>query len=120
MCALILQLLSKTFLILPIQGRTAINVKSLHVKYLLFLSDLKELEFLDRFSKKNLNQISSKSVRWEQNCSMQPDGHDEADNLSSQFGNSLTDIVKNNMLLKLLCPNATLTHALVACCHPVQ
>jgi len=46
----------------------------LQVKYPLFLSGFKELEFLKRFSKYTQYQISRKSVRWEPSCSMRTDG----------------------------------------------
>jgi hypothetical protein len=60
-----------------------INVKSLHVKYMLFLSNFNETWiFWTGFRKKFKYQISSKSVQWKPSCSMRTEGqtygHDEA------------------------------------------
>jgi hypothetical protein len=62
-----LQLLFETFLILRrIQRDIVKNVKSLHVKYTLFLPEFNETWiFLTDFRKKLKYQISSKSVQWE-------------------------------------------------------
>jgi hypothetical protein len=69
-------------------------VKSLNVKYPLFLSDFKEtLVFSADFRKKEtICQISSKSVQWEPSYSMRTDrradgaeGHDKANSRFSRF-----------------------------------
>jgi aspartyl/asparaginyl beta-hydroxylase (cupin superfamily) len=50
-------------------------LKRLHVKYPLFLSDFIETWFFStEFRQKLKYQVSSKSVQWEQSCSMRTDG----------------------------------------------
>ena len=64
--------------------------KRLHVKHLLFLSDLnKTWVFLTDFRKRLKYKISSKSVQWESSCSMPTDGwmdgYDKANSRFSRF-----------------------------------
>jgi hypothetical protein len=90
-----LQLLFKKFLIVRIiQRDTVINVKILHVKYPLFLSDFNQIWiFCTEFRKSLKYQISSKSVQWEPTCSMRTVRrtgrrtyeHDEANSRFLQF-----------------------------------
>jgi hypothetical protein len=69
---LTLQLLSETFLILRIAERDFIKFYTvLHVKYLLFLSDINETWiFSTCFWKVLIYQITWKSVQWEPSCSI--------------------------------------------------
>jgi hypothetical protein len=81
-----IQILSETFLILRRNEWDMIKMYiGLHVKYPLFLSILMTLESSWHFQKILKHQISWKSVRWEQNCFVQTDRHDEANSRFSQF-----------------------------------
>ena len=89
-----LQLLYEAFFILSkIQRDIVINIKSLYVKYPLFLSDFNESGiFLTDFLEKLKYQFSSKSFQWEPSCYMGTDGwtdrHDEANSRFSHFSNA--------------------------------
>jgi len=72
-----LQLLSETFLTLTIQQDMYI---SLHVKYSLFLSDVKVMSvYSKKFLKMYQYKILWKSVQWEPNCSMRTDWQTDAE-----------------------------------------
>jgi hypothetical protein len=70
-----LELLSKTFIILRrIRQDIVIYVKSLHVKYPLFLPDFNETWIFSTYFRKNLKYcVSSKPVQCEPSCSMRTD-----------------------------------------------
>ena len=88
MCVLIS---STTIFILGRIERDVIKMSSaLYVKYLLFLSDLKETWiFMTVFQKNTQISNQQKSVEWEPSCSTRTDvemeRHDEANGRFSQF-----------------------------------
>ena len=71
-----------------IQQDSIINVHSLHVKYLLFLSDFNQTWIFSTDLKKKLrHQISWISVQWEPICSVRMDRQTDGHNKGSTFSN---------------------------------
>jgi hypothetical protein len=74
------------------------DVKSLHVKYPLFLWDFnKTWIFSTDFQKKLKNQISSKSTQWEPSFSMRADGHEVNSHFSPILRTRLKTASLNNI-----------------------
>jgi hypothetical protein len=85
-----LQLQAEIFLILRRNERYIMNTVGcigFHVKYLLFLSDVNETEFLHRFSKKysNINFRENPFSGSRVVACVRTDGHDEVNLLAPEF-----------------------------------